>query len=203
VLLLASSAQTGPTFTRCGVCGYAGPLFRDVTRGLLQRYSCWGIQVYHRQAPASMNAAARVVSDTRKYDRRLTNLLYDELHWLDVPERVQYKLCTTVHRCLQNKAPKYMEDCCVHTSNIARRQHLRSAGCRQLLMPRHRRSMFGRRAFSVAGPEAWNSLPDYLRDPACSVDSFRRDLKTFLFSLYQRAQRIRGFAITCYINLLY
>jgi len=24
--------------------------------------------------------------------------------------------------------------------------------------------MFGRRAFSVAGPAAWNSLPDYLRD---------------------------------------
>ena len=39
--------------------------------------------------------------------------------------------------------------------------------------------MFGRRAFSVAGPAAWNSLPDYLRDPLRSVDSFRRDLKTF------------------------
>jgi len=37
---------------------------------------------------------------------------------------------------------------------------------------------------SVAGPTAWNSLPDYLRDPTRSVDSFRRDLKTFLFSFY-------------------
>ena len=43
--------------------------------------------------------------------------------------------------------------------------------------------MFGRRAFSVAGPTAWNSLPDYLRDPT-PFDSFRRDLKTFLFSFY-------------------
>jgi len=39
------------------------------------------------------------------------------------------------------------------------------AGCRQLLVLRHHRSMFDRRAFSVAGPVAWNSLPDYLRDP--------------------------------------
>jgi len=39
-----------------------------------------------------MNAVVRVVSDTRKYDRGLTDLLHDELHWLDVPERVQYKL---------------------------------------------------------------------------------------------------------------
>ena len=55
--------------------------------------------------------------------------------------------------------------------------------------------MFGRRAFSVAGPAACNSLPDlYLRDPSRSADSFRRDLKTFLFSVYQRTQRIRGFA---------
>jgi len=58
------------------------------------------------------------------------------------------------------------------------------------------------RAFSVAGPAAWNSLPDYLRDPLRSFDSFCRDLKTFLFSLYQRTQRIGGFAIMRYINLL-
>jgi len=31
-------------------------------------------------------------------------------------------------------------------------------------------------------PEAWNSLPDYLRDPSHSFDSFCRDLKTFLYS---------------------
>ena len=68
----------------------------------------------------------------------------------------------------------------IHTSDTARRQHLRSAGCHQLFVPRHRRSMFGRWAFSVAGPAAWNSLPDYLRDPSRSFDSFRRDLKTFL-----------------------
>ena len=59
--------------------------------------------------------------------------------------------------------------------------YLRSAGCHQLFLPRHRRSMFGRRACSVAGPAACNSLPDlYLRDPSHSADSFRRDLKTFL-----------------------
>ena len=36
-------------------------------------------------------------------------------------------------------------------------------------------------AFSVAGPAAWNSLSDYLRDPSRSFDSFRRDLKLFSF----------------------
>jgi len=37
------------------------------------------------------------------------------------------------------------------------------AGCHQLVILRHRRLLFGRRAFTVAGPAAWNSLPEYLR----------------------------------------
>ena len=46
-----------------------------------------------------MNAAARVVSDTRKFDHGLTQILHDDLHWLDVADRVTYKLrssCTAV-----------------------------------------------------------------------------------------------------------
>ena len=62
--------------------------------------------------------------------------------------------------------------------------------CHQLFVPRHRRSMFGRRAFFVAGPAACNSLPDCLRDLSRSFDSFRLDLKTtFLYSLYTAQQR--------------
>ena len=34
--------------------------------------------------------------------------------------------------------------------------------------------MYYRRAFSVAGPMAWNSLPDFIRDPTSSTDCFRR-----------------------------
>ena len=52
-----------------------------------------------------LNAAARVVIGTRKFDRGLSQLLHTELHWLNIPQRVQYKLGVTVHRCLQNKAP--------------------------------------------------------------------------------------------------
>jgi len=35
-----------------------------------------------------LNAAARVVSGTRKFDRGLSRLLHTDLHWLDVSERV-------------------------------------------------------------------------------------------------------------------
>jgi len=50
-----------------------------------------------------LNAAARVVSDTRKFNRGLTSLLHDELQLLDVPERVTYKMGVMVYRCLHGQ----------------------------------------------------------------------------------------------------
>jgi len=45
-------------------------------------------------------------------------LLHEELHWLDVPEHIYYKLGVTVHRCLQYKALEYLVDCCTAVSEI-------------------------------------------------------------------------------------
>jgi len=52
------------------------------------------------------------------------------------------------------------------------------------LYKRYRLSTYGRRAFSVARPTVWNSLSEDMRDPECSVDSYRQSLKTFLFLQY-------------------
>jgi len=46
-----------------------------------------------------MNAAARIVSGTKKYDHGLTHLFNSELHWLDVADRVTYNLGVTVYNC--------------------------------------------------------------------------------------------------------
>jgi len=45
-------------------------------------------------------------------------------------------------------------------------------------------STYGPRSFAVAGPTIWNNLPEYLRDPELTMDSFRCQLKTFLFAQY-------------------
>ena len=47
-----------------------------------------------------LNAAARVITGTRKFDSGLNHILHHDLHWLDVPERVIFKLCITVYKCL-------------------------------------------------------------------------------------------------------
>ena len=74
-----------------------------------------------------LNAAARVVSCTRKFDRALTQLCHSDLHWVDVPECIEYKLGVTVHRCLQSRASQYLVDCCTPTSHVASSQRLHSA----------------------------------------------------------------------------
>ena len=52
-----------------------------------------------------MNSAARVVIETRKYDSGLSRLMHDELHWLDVTDRVRFKLAVLMYRCLRGTAP--------------------------------------------------------------------------------------------------
>ena len=63
------------------------------------------------------------------------------------------------------------------------------------VVPRHSLSSYGRRAFTVAGPTAWNSLSDDLRDPKLSTYSFRRLLKIRLFSVYYYAHGIALYAL--------
>jgi len=78
----------------------------------------------------------------------------------------------------------YLADHFTPASGVASRLRMRSANRRQLIVPRCRLNTYGRRAFSIAGPTVWNSLPHKLGDPACGFDSFKQFLKTILFSLY-------------------
>ena len=51
-----------------------------------------------------------------------------------------------------------------------------------VVIPRCRLSAYGTRAFSVAGPVCWNSLPDYLKSSDLSFNCFRQQLKHFYFA---------------------
>jgi len=110
--------------------------------------------------------------------------MHDELYWLDVTDRVRFRLAVLMYRCLHGTAPPYLMDSCTLTAEVTGRQHLRSATQRKLVVPRYRLNSFGRRRFSVAGPSTWNSLPDSLRGPELSLDTFKRQLETYIFAKY-------------------
>ena len=73
-----------------------------------------------------LNAAARVITGTRKFHRGLGQILHDQLHWLGVPDRVLFKLAVTVHQCLNGRAPPYLSEHCIPVSSADTRRHLRS-----------------------------------------------------------------------------
>ena len=54
-----------------------------------------------------LNAAARVITGTRKLDRGLGQILHEQLHWLDVPDRVLFKLYT----CSSDSSPVSERPC--------------------------------------------------------------------------------------------
>jgi len=134
--------------------------------------------------PHFLNAAARVVSNSRKYDRGLTQFCRQTLHWLDVADRIKFRLYVQIYKCQHGMAPAYLEELCRPVSDIDGRRHLRSARRGLLDVPRVELSTCGRRAFSYAGPSAWNALPDYLKNSTLSLSVFRNQLKHFLFSSY-------------------
>jgi hypothetical protein len=71
---------------------------------------------------------------------------------------------------------------CQTVTTVAAQSHrpgLRSASTSNYVLPRLH-TKFGERAFSYAGPRAWNSLPDSVRC-APSIAVFKRRLKTYLF----------------------
>jgi len=52
-----------------------------------------------------LNADARIVTNTRKYDRGLHHVRRHELHWLGMSDRIQFRTAVTVYRCLRESVP--------------------------------------------------------------------------------------------------
>jgi len=106
---------------------------------------------------------------------------YHNLGRLPILTRALLHFCCTyvmtIHQCYrQTHGP--------HAHKVSTTCTYCMSYCNLLAVPRHRLNTYGGRAFTVAGPTVWNSLPDFIRDPSISTDSFRRLLKTYLFARY-------------------
>jgi len=95
--------------------------------------------------------------------------------------RIEYKLCCILHSVHTRRCPAYLKNTVQLAVARQSRSDLRSSSTSAYLLPRLK-TKFGERAFSHAGPSAWNALPTHIRDVPNS-DSFRKLLKTRFFSL--------------------
>ena len=145
---------------------YCNQLFVGVTGRLLDKLQ------------SLQNSAARLVTGARKFDR-VTHVMR-ELHWLPVRQRIRFKTAVLVFKCLHGLAPAHLSGYCKLTIG---RSYLRSANACLLSVP-CTRTTYGDRSFAVSGPFAWNSLPVAVRSSDVTEETFRRQLKTFLFNFH-------------------
>ena len=133
-----------------------------------------------QQLHSVLNSAARLIFGLKRFDH-ITPALMD-LHWLPYPQRITYKLCMIMFKCLRGPAPAYLADYCTRTSLVSGRSASRSAAHGDIVVPSHRTD-WGLISFAVAGPSSWNALPVGMRSSSFGLDSFAKHLKTHLFGL--------------------
>ena len=101
------------------------------------------------------------------------------LHCLRVPGRIQYKPALLAYKVLHGDAPRYFGPL-TRVDDLPCRRTLRSTSANRLVVPPVKLSTVGSRAFAVAAPHIWNTLPTDVV-AASSLSTFRRLLKRFLF----------------------
>ena len=130
-----------------------------------------------RRLQSLLNASARLIHHLRRSDHITDTLV--SLHWLRVPERIQYKFAVLAYRVLHRTAPRYLGPL-VRVSNVSGRRALRSASTNRQVVPPFKLSTIGSRTFKVAAARTWNDLPvDVMSSSTLSI--FCNRLKTHLF----------------------
>ena len=125
-----------------------------------------------------LNAAVLLVAGSSRRDH-VTSLLRDR-HWLPVKQRVEYKLCMMVHRCLYGDAPSYLADLITPSAAATVRPGLRSAASSTVAVPRTTSSLEDRSFAAMAHVHGTNF--HYRFVAFFSAATFKRQLKTFLYN---------------------
>ena len=127
------------------VCWSSRWSIRDSTYG---NFVLVGLPAYlQRRLQSVLHAWARLVYRLLRY-YHVTDALIT-LHWLRLPERVDFKVAVTAYRVLHGLAPPYLSQL-ARVADLPSRRRLRSSSTHQLHVPPFRLSIVGRRSFPVA-----------------------------------------------------
>ena len=180
----------------CRTCFYHLRQIRSVRRSLTTKaatFICtrvdYGNAVYAgltlsriSQLQSVLNAAARLIGGIPKF-AHISCFIREELHWLPMQKRIEFKILMLMRNCLASQAPVYLRELCVLVLSIPDRRFHHSAMQGDLVVPMAQTSMVLHKNFAVVGLSFWNRLPSNLRNEllGLSLPLFRRRLKTILF----------------------
>ena len=134
------------------------------------------------------NSAARAVTKTPRF-QHITPIL-KSLHWLKIPQRIEYKTLSLTYKLLQYNQPTHLRQ----LITIQTGRNTRSSTAVSLRHPPNPSKLkIADRSFHYYAPVLWNNLPKHLRsfsqnspnnnDPQLSLNplQFHSQLKTHLF----------------------
>ncbi len=122
------------------------------------------------------NSAAHIITQTPSL-QHITSL--QQLHWLPIKFRIDFKILLLAYKTLYNLAPRYISEL---IQPYTPSRILRSSSVGLLHTLTARLTTMGHRAFSRAAPRLWNSLPVNIRN-SDSLSQFKAKLKTHLFRI--------------------
>ncbi len=123
------------------------------------------------------NAAARVLTRTRKYEH--ISPVLSRLHWLPVEYHIDFIILLITYSALNGLAPQYLSELLSHYSPP---RSLRSQNSGHLIIPRISKSTAGGRSFFYLALKLWNNLPNTVQE-ADTLCQFKSRLKTHPFNL--------------------
>ena len=124
------------------------------------------------------NNAARLIFKVSK--RNHVTPLLEQLHWLPIKARIEYKIATICFNALNGTSPLYISELTQLYEPIRK---LRSSNSKLAVVPSSKLKTYGDRAFTFTAPCVWNSLPEDLRK-ASDFNLFKKELKTHIFKKY-------------------
>ncbi|XP_072018281.1 uncharacterized protein [Amphiura filiformis] len=128
-----------------------------------------------------LNKAAKLIFCADRRDS--PSPLLDTLHWLPIRERIKFKICMYVFKCLQGNAPVYLTNFLTHKLKPATGPMTRSSSDTTLLTAHVGKNRIGDKSFYVSAPTLWNSFPRTIRE-ACTLPSFKKVLKSHFYPSY-------------------
>ena len=121
------------------------------------------------------NAAARLFGIVSKRDS-VVPVLRDDLHWLPIKKRIDFKIGVLSFKAINGLAPQYLVE--MFTSVVANPElHCNPSADRgDLIIQTVKNMSYDRRSFAIAGPSFWNSLPVDLRRSS-SLTEFKNKVR--------------------------
>ena len=158
MLLSPASVTNSASIAHQGIATHTSPRLGYESGRSLQQSPVRVSFLSSQQASSrvELGRSARLVLNIPKFSH-ISADIRNELHWLPIRRRIDFKIAFMVRHCLVGAAPEYLMEQCYPAGSAVGRQCLRSASRGDLVVPRFRVQTFGHRAFS--GPQIWNSLP--------------------------------------------